>query len=202
MVRKLRQNSDIEGGIYHIVCRGVNQRRIFRSSRDYNKFLSFLIETKKKFPFYLYSYNLLPNHVHLEIERRKVSLSKFMHYFNTCYSIYFNRRYKRSGHFFQDRFHSSLIDTESYFWQVSSYIDLNAVRAGLVEQPEDYPWSSFLIYAQKEYNGDLIDRDRFLRLGGEGAVEEFRQKYVKFVKEKMNEPYEKIPKFIENEKFI
>jgi len=124
MVRKLRQNSDIEGGIYHIVCRGVNQRRIFRSSRDYNKFLSFLIETKKKFPFYLYSYNLLPNHVHLEIERRKVSLSKFMHYFNTCYSIYFNRRYKRSGHFFQDRFHSSLIDTESYFWQVSSYIDL------------------------------------------------------------------------------
>ena len=162
--------------------------------------MSIVAKAKKKFKFYFYSYNLLPNHFHLYLEVGKISISKIMHYINSHYAIYFNRRYKRVGHLFQDRFYTSLIDTEFYFWAAGSYIDLNAFRAGLCEKPENHPWSSFSIYAQKEYDGDLIDRDRFLRYGGEEKIEELRQNYLKFVKEEAKQ--KKRPKFIKSEKFV
>ena len=200
MPRKLRERIDAPGALYHIVCRGINQQRIFRSPRDYGKFLKIIRKAKKQFNFYLYSYNLLPNHPHFFIEVNKVSISKIMHYINSCYAGYFNRRYKRSGHLFQDRFYSSLINTESYFWTVSAYIDLNAVRAGLVKRPEYYRWSSYQFYFQKDYTDDLIDRDRFLRFGGEGPIEELCQDYLRFVKQESKK--EKRPKFIKSEKFI
>ena len=146
------------------------------------------------------SYNLLTNHIHLFIEVNEVSISEIMHYINGCYAGYFNQRYKRSGHLFQDRFYSSLIDTEFYFWAVSAYIDLNAVRAGLVKSPEDYCWSSYQFYFQKDYTDNLIDRDRFLKFGGDISTEELRQDYLKFVNSEAKQ--KKRPKFIESERFV
>ena len=122
-----------------------------------------------------------------------------MHDINFYYAVYFKRRCKRVGHLFQDRFYSSLIDTESYFWKVAGYIDLNALRAKLVERPEDYPWSSYQFYAKKDYSGELIDRERFLRYGGDGPIEELRQDYLKFVEEEAKNP--KRPKYI-TDKFV
>lgn len=200
MTRKLREQISAPGALYHIVCRGVNQRYIFRAPQDYKKFLNIIRVAKKKFKFYLYSYNLLPNHMHLFIEVNEVSISEIMHYINGCYAGYFNRRYKRSGHLFQDRFYSSLIDTEFYFWTVSAYIDLNAVRAGLAKFSKDYCWSSYQFYFQKDYTDNLIDRDRFLKFGGNTSTEELRQDYLKFVNSKARE--KKRPKFIKNEKFV
>ncbi len=200
MSRKLRERIDTPETLYHIVCRGVNQCRTFRASRDYKKFLNILRKAKKKFDFYLYSLNLLPNHFHLLIEVKQVSISKIMHFINTCYSGYFNRRYKRHGHFFQDRFFSAPVTNEFYFWAVSAYVDLNALRAGLVKKLEDYKWSSFQFYCEKEYKDNLIDRERFLRYGGKGSIEKLRQDYLKFVREESKNP--KRPKFIKSEKFI
>lgn len=182
MPRKARQHIIASNTLYHIVCRGNNQRRIFRGVRDYRKFLEIIEEVKKQFPFYLYSYNLLPNHYHLEIETIDVPISKIMHRINFLYVKYFHHRHHTSGHLFQDRFHSSLINKESYFWEAPRYIDLNAVRAGLVKQPKDYKWSSYSIYCQKDYKGKLIDRDRFLEYGGEN-LEKSRLSYLQFVEE-------------------
>lgn len=182
MPRKLRQSIDHQNAFLHIVCRGNNQRRIFRRKQDYQKLLKIIEKVKKLFPFYLYSCNLLPNHLHLAVEIKNISISKIMHQINLLYAKYFHRHNKTSGHLFQDRFYSSLIDKESYFWEVSRYVDLNAVRAGLVKGPEDYRWSSYSIYCQKCYNGKLIDRDRFLKYGGEN-LEQSRLSYLKFVKE-------------------
>ena len=182
MPRKARKFIDFPGTLYHIVVRGNNQRRIFRRGRDYKKFLKILKQVKREYPFYLYAYNLLPNHFHLIIERRRISISKIMGRINSLYAQYFNRYYKRSGHLFQGRFYSSVIDKEKYFWAAARYVDLNAVRAGLVKRPEDYPWSSYLVYYQKYYNGDLIDRERFLGYV-EGDIEEARLKYLEFVQE-------------------
>ena len=184
MPRRPRLEIITPGGLYHVVCRGNNQRRIFRSPRDYKKFLKILRETKKKYPFYLYSYNLLPNHYHFEIETIDVSISKIMHQINNTYAKYFRKRYGGSGHLFQGRFYSSLIDKDSYFWEVGCYIDLNAVRAGLVKAPEDYRWSSYSIYYQKNCNDALIDRDRFLAYVGEN-LEAARLTYLKFVEERL-----------------
>lgn len=182
MPRRARYYIIASDTLYHIVSRGNNQRRIFRSPKDYKKFLEILKEVKEQFPFYLYSYNLLPNHYHLEIETRDVPISKIMHRINFLYVKYFHQRYHTSGHLFQDRFYSSLINKESYLWEASRYIDLNAVRAGLTKKPEDYSWSSYAIYCQKDYDGKLIDRDRFLEYGGED-LEKSRLAYLKFVED-------------------
>lgn len=199
MPRKARKHIIAPNCLYHIVCRGNNQRRIFRSGRDYKKFLVILEKTKKKYPFYLYSYNLLSNHYHLEIETINIPISKIMHQINNSYAKHFRKRYGGSGHLFQERFFSGLIDKDSYFWEVSRYIDINAVRAGLVKRPEDWPWSSYLIYLEKDYDGKLIDRERFLRYGGED-LEKARQSYLKFVEEGLKSKKE--PPFPLNEKKI
>ncbi len=204
MPRRPRKEIDQKGAIFHIVCRGNNQRRIFLSSRDYKKFLKIVEEAKQEFPFCLYSYNLLPNHFHLEIETIEASVSKIMHFINNRYVKYFNRRYKRSGHLFQDRFYCSHIDKESYFWEVAQYIDLNATKAGLAKQPQDYQWSSYQFYCQKEYNGKLIDRERFLRFGGDDSIERLRQDYINFVEEALKllkEKKLKEPSWLKSEKF-
>jgi len=180
MPRKARKYIITPNTLYHIVCRGNNKRRIFRTSRDYQKLLKIIELAKKKFPFYLYSYSLLPNHYHLGIETIKISISKIMHYINFSYANYFHYRYKTSGHLFQGRFFSSLIEKESYFWEFSRYIDLNAVRAGLVKKPEDYQWGSYKFYFQKNYRRKLIDYERFLEYGGEN-LEEARIQYLQFV---------------------
>lgn len=200
MPRKPRQLIIAPNIHYHIVCRGNNQRKIFRKSQDYKKFLRILEDTKKEFPFFLYSYSLLPNHYHLHIESKDISISKIMHYLNTRYSIYFNRRYISTGHLFQDRFYSSVIDKESYFWEVSRYIHLNALRANLIKKLGNYRWDSYPCYAQKEYYGSrkLIDRERFLEFGGSGTLEKRRKAYLKFVEEGID--IKKPPDFIENEK--
>ena len=199
MPRKPRQYIIAPGSFYHVVARGNNERRIFRSSRDYRKFLRILEDTKKKFPFYLYSYNLIPNHYHFEIETQDISISKIMHRINFLYASYFHRRHKTSGHLFQGRFFSNLISKESYFWEVARYIDLNAVRAGVAKRPEDYKWGSYLVYFQENHNENLIDRDRFLEYGGED-LEKSRLTYLKFIEEGMEK--ERAPKFPFNEKMI
>ena len=200
MPRKARQISDVPGSLYHIVCRGNNKRRIFRSKIDYKAFLEILLKVKKQFPFYLYSFNPLPNHYHLEIETIDVSLSKIMHQINFLYSLHFRKRYHTSGHLFQDRFYSSLINKESYFWEASRYIDLNAVRAGLVKKPQDYRWSSFSIYYQNKLDSKLIDSRRFLDYGGNN-LEESRLSYLQFVEEGLK-LREKKPPFITSKKFV
>ncbi len=200
MPRKSREQIDAPETMYHIVCRGINQRSVFKAPQDYKKFLKIIRDAKQIFGFYFYSYNLLPNHFHLFIETKNISISKIMHYINGCYAGYFNKRYKRSGHLFQNRFYSSPINTESYFWAVSAYIDLNAVRAGLVKRPEDYRWSSYQIYFQKDYADNLIDRDRFLQFGGEGLTDELRLKYLEFIDSESKQ--EKRPKYIKSENFI
>ncbi len=203
MSRRSRKEIDLPAVLFHIVCRGNNQKKIFRDSRDYRKILKILKETKEKHPFYLYSFNLIPNHYHLEVETREVSLSKILHQINTSYVKYFNRRYNCSGHLFQDRFYCVVVDKETYFWELARYIDLNAFRANLVKKPEDYRWSSFLVYARikNEIPKDLIDEGRFLQYWGEREdLEKVRQNYLKFVLEGIK--IKKEPSFIADKKFL
>ncbi len=199
MPRIPRQETIAPNTLYHIVCRGNNQRRIFRSPRDYKKILRIINEAKKKYPFYFYSFNLLPNHYHLEIETIDTPVSKVMHQINNIYAKYFRKRYGGKGHLFEDRFYSSVVDKDSYFWELGCYINLNAVRAGLVKKPQDYRWSSFPIYYQKDYEDDLIDRDRFLGYIDEN-LEAGRLLYLKFIEERLK--LDRQPPFSVNKKMV
>jgi hypothetical protein len=135
----------------------------------------------------------MPNHYHLEIETQEVSISKIMHRINFLYAIYFRKRYKRSGHLFQDRFYSSLVDKESYFWAVARYIDLNPVKAMLVELPEEWPWGSFRFYFQEKDQDGLIDSERFLKFYDQDSISA-RKSYLAYIKEGLDA--KELPDFI------
>ena len=146
-----------EGYFYHITSRGDGRKRIYISRYDYKKFLEYIMQAKEKYKFHLYAYVLMSNHYHLLLETTQPNLSKIMHYVNGAYTTYYNIKRKKSGHLFQGRYKSIVIDTDSYFKELSRYIHLNPVRAKLVNKPDEYEWSSYHGYVSKR--GDkLIDK--------------------------------------------
>ncbi len=133
----------IEGGIYHVISRGVKQCQIFLEEDDRYDFLRLLAVAKEKYPFTLHNRCLMDNHYHLLIQPQSDTLSKTMHLVNSTYGNRFNKRHGVTGHVLQGRFHSIPVEEDAYLTTVSRYIDLNPVRAGIVSRPEDYAWSSY-----------------------------------------------------------
>jgi len=175
MPRKAR--AEVEGGLYHIITRGNNRRQIFNSPSDYEKFLSLLAVQKVKLPFFLYAYCLMSNHVHLLIERQASAVGRIMHRLLTGYAQYYNRRYRRVGHLLQGRHKAILCQSDRYLSELVRYIHLNPVRARIVNQPENYEYSSHRAYLGMEPAG-MVDVDPVLRHFGVKksiASERYRQ---------------------------
>lgn len=181
MARIPRKFQDASFTLYHIISQGNNQQKIFKFKRDRKKFLWLLHQAKKHHLFRLYAYSLMPNHFHLMIETIEASLSKIMHLINNSYVKYFNTRYKKKGHLFEDRFYSIIVNKDSYFRELSRYIHLNAVRAGLAKKPEQYPWSSYKIYLEKIPKDDLVDCENLLDWIGGKDLKERQNAYQEFV---------------------
>ena len=120
-------------------------------------FLDFLGETVRRFGWSVTAYVLMTNHFHLVVQTPEANLSRGMHWLNTSYVVWFNRRHERSGHLFGGRFKAFLIDQEAYFTEVLRYVVLNPVRAKMVERPEDYRWSSYRATAGLEGAPDWLD---------------------------------------------
>ncbi|NLB35580.1 MAG: hypothetical protein GX817_07235 [Elusimicrobia bacterium] len=154
---------DIEGGLYHVFNRGIRKENIFRDDSDYSFFLDSLSKTYSKYSFDLYAYALMPNHFHLLIERASDPLSLVMKSISVRYAAYFNRKYSRTGHLFQGRFSSILCSKETYLIKLIKYIHLNPVRAGFVEKPSEWKWSSYDDYLGKRKN-TLVNTDAFFDL--------------------------------------
>lgn len=129
----------VEDCLYHITGRGDNRKKIYISSYDYEKFLEYLLIAKDKFKFYLHSYCLMGNHYHLFIETPQANLSRIMHYMNTSYTAYYNKKRNKSGHLFQGRYKSIVVDGDSYFLELTRYIHLNPVKAKIVSLPVEPP---------------------------------------------------------------
>lgn len=148
-----------ENCLYHITSRGDDRKKIFISERDNEKFLEYLKLAKDKFKFHLYAYCLMSNHYHLFLEITQANLSRIMQYLNTSYTIYYNLKRNRSGHLFQGRYKSILVEADSYFGELTRYIHLNPVRAKIVDSPEKYRWSSYNAYITNKPDS-FIDRER------------------------------------------
>lgn len=151
-----------EGYLYHITSGGDDRKRIYISKYDYEKFLEYLLKAKEKYKFNFYAYCLMSNHYHLLIETTQPNLSRIMQYINTAYTVYYNKKRNRSGHLFQGRYKSIIVDGDSYFLELTRYIHLNPVRAGMSKTPEGYKWSSFKGYMSKKGDG-FIDREKIMR---------------------------------------
>ena len=192
MARPLRIT--FEGAFYHVTARGNERRKIFLSPGDYNKFLSYLKDSVEKYGAIVHAFVLMPNHYHLIVETPKANLSSFMHSLNSAYTTYFNIRRKRAGHLFQGRYKALLIDVDNYLLEVSRYIHLNPVRAGMAEKPEEYPYSSYraYIFPKKEA---LISRDFLWRMVAKDRRDgprSYREFVEKGLREKPGNPFEKV----------
>ena len=186
-----RARAEVEGGLYHVITRGNNRRRIFNSPADYQKFLSLLAVQKSRLPFFLYAYCLMPNHVHLLIERQADAVGRIMHRLLTGYSQYYNRRYRRVGHLLQGRYKALLCQSDRYLSELVRYIHLNPVRAKLVDEPEQYEYSGHRAYLGLDQTG-LVDVDPVLRHFGAkkaSAQDAYRQFVARGMKLGHNEQF-------------
>jgi len=177
MARPLR--IEFEGAVYHVTARGNERRKIFFSKRDYEKYKEYIAEAKEKYHFILHCYVLMTNHYHLLIETPEKNLSKIMHHINSSYTTYTNVKTKRSGHLFQGRFKSIVVDKDSYLLELSRYLHLNPVRAKIVEKPEDYPYSSYTAYIST-HDEALVTRSAILEMFNT-KESEARKRYRAFV---------------------
>ena len=141
MPRKARV--DIAGGLYHVIALGNERKNIFSDDDDYAEFLErvkrSVLETGQK----CLAWSLLPNHFHLLILRGKRPLSDMMRRLMTGYVGYFNRKYRRAGHLFQNRYKAILCEEEEYLLELTAYIHLNPLRAGLAKhyrELSNYKW--------------------------------------------------------------
>lgn len=165
MARSKRKESAT--GIYHVVTRGVNKRVIFEDDRDRERYLDYLRSSLDKSGGSLYAWCLMSNHVHLLASMELDALSAFMKSLNQRHAEYFNWKYGRVGHFYQGRFKSEPVETESYLLTVARYIHQNPVKAFMVPDCR-YEWSSYGEYLGKE---GLCDTD--VVLGASGGLEGF-----------------------------
>ena len=143
MARRNRTEIEDKNAIYHIIGKGVEGTDIFTDDVDRNKFLQLLQKMVTPHKVLLFSYALMDTHFHLLLKTEEANLSQAIQFLNSSYAHWFNIRHIRKGHLFQDRYKSHLILNSLYLYSVASYISLNPVEVGLVDSPEDYPWSSF-----------------------------------------------------------
>jgi len=159
------------GAIYHIINRGSRRDKIFKRIGDRIEFLERLQASLEKYNGILFGYCLMDNHFHLLIQTLEPNISDIMQTLQGGYANWFRFKHRLVGPLFQSRFKSVLVEDESYLVTLSSYIHLNPVRAGIVENPEDYRWSSAEVYL-KSKESDLVETKRVLHHSG--GLENYR----------------------------
>ncbi|HIC32497.1 MAG TPA: hypothetical protein EYO76_11320 [Flavobacteriaceae bacterium] len=130
-------------GKYHIINRGVAQMRIFEEPADYEYFEELMCFYAKSYHITIHNYCLMSNHYHILLEIQSENLSKFMRQLNMNYSIYFNKKNKRVGHLWQGRFKSWFVTDEAYLYTLMCYIEQNPLKANMVKDIKEYPYSSY-----------------------------------------------------------
>ena len=141
MARPLR--IEFCGALYHITSRGDRREAIFEDDEDREAFLGVLAEVVGRYNWICHAFCLMTNHYHLVIETVEGNLSQGMRQLNGVYTQASNRRHNRLGHLFQGRFKGILVDKDAYLLELSRYVVLNPVGAGMVDSPEQWPWSSY-----------------------------------------------------------
>ncbi|MCX6576105.1 MAG: transposase [Candidatus Aminicenantes bacterium] len=186
MARQLR--IEFPGALYHITSRGNGKQPIFLSDKDRKIFIGNLKTAYERFTAIFHVYCLMENHYHFLLETRRGNLSRIMHFINTSYTAYFNKRHGKSGHLFQGRFNAILVEADAYAQELSRYIHLNPVRAGIVDIPERYPWSSYGEYIGLKYVPPWLETKFVLSYFGRNLCDA-QLKYSAFVASLLDKGY-------------
>lgn len=178
MARPLR--IEFPGAVYHITSRGDKREKIFENDKDRETFLEILGSVVKRCNFLCHAYCLMDNHYHLLVETPDGNLSQGIRQLNGVYTQKFNKIHNTVGHLFQGRFKSILVEKESYLLELCKYIVLNPVRAGVVNKPWQWDWSSYAATAGRVKRPDSLTTDWILSQFNEERKEAQRS-YEEFV---------------------
>lgn len=173
MPRQAREKSG--SGIYHVMLRGINRQNIFEDEEDRKRFIETLGYYKTISNYNVYGYCIMDNHIHLLLGEKSETISQAIKRISSSYVYWYNQKYNRCGHLFQERFRSETVETDAYFLTVLRYIHQNPMKAGLAEDVSKYSWSSY-----SEYFGGtgLVDIEFTLGIFSEDrnrAVQLFRE---------------------------
>jgi putative transposase len=199
MPRRIRKQS--KSKIYHVMVRGNERKNLFIDEEDMSRFVDILyylagdmkgegikspfispafLEKKEK-KFYIHAYCLMDNHIHLLINEGEDEISRIMKRIGTRYAYYFNKKYHRVGHLFQDRFKSEPIEDDAYLLTAVKYIHYNPVKACMVKHPAEYTWSSYNEYIKEDRGKGFIDKDFVL-----GMLSDNRKRAAELFAEQSN----------------
>jgi putative transposase len=148
MPRQAREKSS--SGTYHIMLRGINRQDIFLDREDRERFISTIKKYKQTCGYNIFGYCLMSNHVHLLLREGKETIAQAMKRIGTSYVYWYNMKYERCGHLFQDRFKSEIVEDDGYLLAVLRYIHQNPLKAGMVSELGAYEWSSYNDYTGKK----------------------------------------------------
>lgn len=176
---------DYPDTFYHILSRGNEKKEIFQDPKDYLRFLDLLGKMVERFKLEVHAYVLMKNHFHLLIHTKEANLSRAIQWLGVSYSVWFNRKHQRSGHLFQGRFKSFLIENERYFTAMCHYIHGNPLRAGMVKRLLDYQWSSYRAYADKKHENSWLTTELVLGMYG-GSRKRFMRAQQEYFPEGSN----------------
>jgi REP element-mobilizing transposase RayT len=176
---------EYEGALYHLMSRGNEGGNIFFEKNDRVKFLDTVGEMSERYDFDIFAYVLMDNHYHLLVRSRQANLKRAMQWFGTTYTQRFNRRHYRSGHLFQGRYKSIIVQNDAYLLQLSYYIHRNPVRAGIVKRLADYRWSSYRVYAYGRKTPEWLSTDLILSQfeGESDRQKSYREQVQKYSRE-------------------
>lgn len=176
MARPLR--IEFPNAVYHVTSRGNRRENIYLDDHDKKLFLDILCQVHKRFNWICHGYCLMSNHYHLLLETPEANLSLGMRQLNGVYTQRFNRAHGRVGHVFQGRYKAILVQKDAYLQELSRYIVLNPVRAGMVRSAKDWPWSNYRATAGLTPVPDWLHVDWLLSCFGarqKQALLKFRQ---------------------------
>lgn len=164
MPRKVR--AYLPGVACHVIQRGNNRDACFYGEQDYRYYLQLLLQNCRRYRVGLHAYVLMTNHVHLLLTPDDpIGISRVMQSLGRNYVQYINKTYRRTGTLWEGRYKASLVDSERYLLACYRYIEMNPVRAGMVQQPGEYVWSSFAANALGADNAELVPHPAYMALG-------------------------------------
>lgn len=164
-----------QGARMHVMGRSVQKRALFKEESDCIIFLKIVEETMTKMPFQLHSYCFMTNHFHMLISTYDKEVWYIMKRIMCNYAKYYNRKYQYVGHLFDSRYASSIADDPVYFLEVSRYIHLNPVKAGLVRKAEDYEYSSYRSFIEEKEEKILNKEEIFQYFSGTNKKEKYKE---------------------------
>jgi REP element-mobilizing transposase RayT len=185
MARPLRL--EFPGAIYHVTSRGDRQEAIYEGDADRQQWLEILSKICERYNWRVHAYCLMDNHYHILLATADGNLSKGMRQLNGVYTQYFNRQHNRVGHVFQGRYKAILVEKDSYLLELSRYVVLNPVRAGMIKNLDEWPWSSYPVTIGKLQPPDWLDVDWLLSQFGLQR-NRARGRYIDFVREGIGLP--------------